>query len=192
MHSVTSSLRSFALKHDEMPAFKAVYITLVFLIAALLNLGFFLLLILLHVVLDVLKYAQRGLSAGATARATLRENIADLLLFSTALLFAVYLHHSAGIIALSGILQVFQTVLKAFLLLLARLGILLHILPAGRREKPARPAKSIASRLRAADFFCLASFALTLLFIAAAPTLLHLSSQTFAHVLGEQLVPWRV
>ncbi len=191
----TSAFQSFVREHDELPAFKAVYITLVFLIAALLNLGFFLLLILVHIALDVLKYRQKRLPTGKMMRAIVREHMADLLLFSTALLFAVYLHHSAGIIALSGVMQALETVLKGMLLLFARLGILLHIFPSEAAQPSRVRVRHISystTPLTFLDYFCLGTLILTLAFIIAAPFLLHLPLSTIRHVLAEQLVPWRI
>ena len=56
MSTAIRHLRIFAHEHDDIPAFHAAYLVGTFLAAAIFNLGFFLLLIIGHMCLDVVKY----------------------------------------------------------------------------------------------------------------------------------------
>src|SRR3990167_7218691 len=87
-------------QHDEYPAFHAGYLVLTFLIAALFNLGMFALLIFAHMMLDYIKYTEFHQYGHRKAlRAMISESAVDVVLLLVGLVFVVYLHHSAGLIA---------------------------------------------------------------------------------------------
>lgn len=121
--------RTFAHEHDDVPAFHAAYLVATVLAAAVLNLGFFGLLILAHMSLDTLKYREiHGFSLTQTVRAVFLESITDIALFLTALTFSVYLSHTFMLAALSGIVRSQLTVLKALGTLIPKIQILERIM----------------------------------------------------------------
>ncbi len=122
-----SRFRGFAHEHDDIPAFHAAYLVGTFLAAALLNLGFFALLIAVHMCLDYVKYRdlhRYGLLT--TMRLMVRESIIDIALFLVALTFAVYLNHSFAIAAISGLARAELTIIRALGLLIPKIEIAEH------------------------------------------------------------------
>ncbi|OGJ63141.1 hypothetical protein A3A67_01720 [Candidatus Peribacteria bacterium RIFCSPLOWO2_01_FULL_51_18] len=127
MRAIVFQLRIFASRHDEIPAFHAAYLVATFLVAALLNLGFFLILILAHMFLDIVKYRDyHRYSWSETARGVMAENIVDIALFMLALTFTVYLDHSFALVALSGLIRSELTLIKAVGTLVPKIEILEH------------------------------------------------------------------
>jgi len=121
-------IRRFAHKHDEIPAFHAAYLVLSFLAAAILPLGFFALLIALHMALDIIKYRDiHGCSYAVTVRAVILESIVDLALLFAAAAFAVYFHHTFGMAAVSGLIRSELTIVRALGMLIPKYEILQHI-----------------------------------------------------------------
>lgn len=129
MTSAIEAFRSFAHAHDELPAFRAAYIALAFLVAALLNLGAFAVLIAAHMMLDVFKYRDvHRLSWKLTVEGVLRESLVDVTLLVVGIVFAVYLHHSVWIASVSGLMRAELTVLRAMGMLLPKAKILHDVL----------------------------------------------------------------
>lgn len=129
MQAIVIRFRLFAHEHDEIPAFHAAYLVGTFLVAALLNLGFFLLLIGVHMLLDAVKYRDfHGYGWRATVRAVFMENLVDIALFMTALTFVIYLNHSFALAALSGLIRSELTLVKAFGTLVPKMEILEHMI----------------------------------------------------------------
>lgn len=129
MTAITHSFRSFAHQHDDIPAFHAAYLVATFLTAALLNLGYFAVLIAIHMFLDFVKYRdihRYGLSK--TFKAMILESIGDIALFLIALTFVTYLNHTYMLAAVSGLLRSELTLLRAIGTLLPKVRILEHIL----------------------------------------------------------------
>lgn len=121
-------IRRFAHSHDDVPAFHAVYLVSTFLAAAVLNLGFFLGLILFHMSLDYVKYRdvhRYGLKQ--TLRAMILESISDIALFMMALTVAVYFSHTFLLAAASGLVRSELTLLKAVGTLIPKVAILEHL-----------------------------------------------------------------
>ncbi|MDD3897230.1 MAG: hypothetical protein PHU04_05355 [Candidatus Peribacteraceae bacterium] len=113
-HTTFSHFRALAHEHDSLPAFHAAYLVLILLAAAFFSLGFFALLILGHMSLDLVKYRDfHGFSWRQTCAAAFHENLMDVALLCIALVFSVYLHHSVGLIGVSGLLRTGATFLWA-------------------------------------------------------------------------------
>ncbi len=120
--------RAFAHEHDDIPAFHAAYLVATFLAAAVLNLGFFLVLILGHMALDFFKYREvHGFGLVRTFRAVILESIVDIALLLLALSFEVYLSHTFLLAGLSGIVRSELTILEALGTLLPKVHILEHM-----------------------------------------------------------------
>lgn len=125
MTTIVSTIRGFAHEHDEIPAFHAAFLVGTILCAALFNLGFYLLLILAHITLDIVKYREvHGMSVKMTLKAAALESIGDIALFLLALTFAVYLNHTYMLSAMSGMMRSELTVLKTFGTILPKVRIL--------------------------------------------------------------------
>jgi len=187
-----SSLYYFIERHDDLPAFQASYLVLAVLTAALLNLGFFGLLIAAHMVLDVMKYHKvHRFTWKTTLEGTIRESIIDLALLALGLVFAVYLHHAAGVIAVSGILRAEGTVARMVGTLLPKVEILTHfvrvfshvrfhleeVIPGLRKPWPPHQR------------FALITLALSIVLVAVAPSVLSIPPLSLFRILSEELIP---
>jgi len=125
MTAITRSIRGFAHEHDDIPAFHAAFLVGTILCAAVFNLGFYLMLIVAHVMLDIVKYHDvHGMSFKKTLKAAALESIGDIALFLLALNFAVYLNHTYMLNALGGMMRSGLTVLRAFGTMLPKIRIL--------------------------------------------------------------------
>lgn len=125
MLAISSTFRGFAHEHDDIPAFHAAFLVGTILCAALFNLGFYALLILAHVVLDIVKYRDvHGMSIRKTLYAAALESIGDIALFLLSLTFAIYLNHTYMLSALGGMMRSELTVLRAFGTMLPKIRIL--------------------------------------------------------------------
>ncbi len=109
------SLLSFVHNHDDLPVFQAAYLVGAFLAALIFNIGFFLILVTLHIALDTAKYRTKfGFSYGNSLRHALVESLFDICLFSVALACMLYLNHSYGLAAISGIARTELTLMRVF------------------------------------------------------------------------------
>ena len=94
MEQILTPLSYFAQHHDEFPAFHAGYLALTIIAAAMLNLGFFAVLVLIHMALDVYKYKVVHKSSWLeVAEGVFRESLLDITLLLLGLVFAVYLYN---------------------------------------------------------------------------------------------------
>ena len=129
MQHTLSSIRLFAHHHDEMKVFHAVYLVLTLVSAILLNLGVFAILIIFHMLLDVWKYRElHNLSWGLVIKGVIHESLVDITLLMIALTFSVYVHHSTGMMAVSGLLRAEMTLLHFIGTALPKFFILEHLL----------------------------------------------------------------
>ncbi len=125
MTAITNSLRGFAHEHDEIPAFHAAFLVGTILCAAVFNLGFYALLIVAHVLLDIVKYRDvHGMSIRKTIYAATLESIGDIALFLLSLTFAIYLNHTYMLSALGGMMRSELTILRALGTMLPKIKIL--------------------------------------------------------------------
>lgn len=129
MSATTYNFRTFARQHDDIPAFHATFLVCTFLSAALLSVGYFGILILIHLCLDFVKYRDiHGSSLRLTFRGMFLESINDIALFLIALTFAVYLNHTYMLTALSGLLRSELTLLRTLGTLIPKARIMEHFL----------------------------------------------------------------
>lgn len=121
-------VRSFAHGHDDVPAFHATFLVATFLAAAILNLGFFLILIVLHMILDFVKYRDVfHYGYKMTFKAMILESISDIALFLMGLTVAVYFSHTFMLAAAGGLVRSELTVLKALGTLIPKIVIFEHM-----------------------------------------------------------------
>ncbi len=114
MHTLTYRFRIFAHEHDDIPAFHAAYLVGTFLSAAIFHLGFFAILIAMHMCLDYVKYRDYfRFDLRTTFKAMMLESIVDIACFMVALTFSVYLNTSYLLVATSGLLRSGLTILRA-------------------------------------------------------------------------------
>lgn len=197
MHTQTaiSALRHFAHEHDDLPAFHAGYLVLTVVTAAMLNLGFFVLLIAAHMALDLVKYRElHHLSWARTAEGTLRESLLDCALLAGALACTVYLHHTIGIVAVSGVVRADLTLVRLAGTLLPKISImerfaamLLHM-GTHLRTVVARLGEALSPGEKL-ELFLLLAFLVLLL---SAPLVLHISTAEYMRHLAVELIPWRI
>lgn len=197
MHSRTaiSALRHFAHEHDDLPAFHAGYLVLTVVIAAMLNLGVFVFLIAAHMALDLVKYRElHHLSWARTVEGTLRESLLDCALLAGALACAVYLHHTIGIVAVSGIVRADLTLVRLAGTLLPKVEILERFaavflrMGTHLRTVVARLGEALSPGEKMELFLALAF--LVLLFLA--PMVLHITPTEYVGHLAVELIPWRI
>lgn len=187
-------IRSFAHQHDDLPAFHAAYLVLTLLAAALFNLGFFALLILAHMILDVFKYRDvHGYSWPKTIEGVIRESIVDVSLLMMGLTIAVYLHPSLPLFTgLKGILLAEITILRAIGVISPKLKILYDFLKVFShvelyiRKVHPRFGKGASTIEYTAMLSLLVSIGL--LFIA--PVVLLVDPAQYFTILLSELVPW--
>lgn len=186
-------LRLFAHTHDDVPAFHAGYLVLIFLVAAMFNMGAFALLILAHMTLDVVKYREvHGYSWKGVIEGTVRESLVDITLLFVGLVFAVYLHHSvAGVATLSGFMRAELTLVRALGTIIPKLKILHHILKIVAHIQ--HYLDSIHPRMHKGwtdlEKVCLASFAISLLLLLLAPSLLGMDAPILEQIIREEMIP---
>ncbi len=193
--SFADRLRAIAHAHDDIPAFHAGYLVATFMAAALFNLGFFLLLILVHMGLDVLKYRNvHRYSPGRTAWAVFFESLFDITLLSTSLMLSLYLNRTYGIPAVSGVIRSGMTLLLAFGTMAPKMRVLedvdmtfFHM----HRHLYSIP-KSVRSPLTWGQKICLCMLGVSLYFIFLAPFIFHHQLSAVLWVLEYQLIPWRL
>jgi hypothetical protein len=184
-----TNLRAFAERHDHLPAFHAGFLVLALLAATLFNLGFFALLIALHMALDTVKFHR--LHGWKRVRAVLHESLIELTLFCTALAFSVYVHHSAGMVAFSAALRaevaligILGVVLPKYVIVEGVLKILAHWVHALGHLRPC------AERgFTHFDRLYIASIAACLLLLLGAPALTGASPDVIGSVVLWELSP---
>ncbi len=187
------SIRRFAHAHDDTPVFHATYFILTALAAVLFNLGMFVMLVLIHMGLDIVKYREvHGLSWHRTIRAMLRESLIDIALVCLGLAFAVYLHHSLpSVAALSGLALAEITLIHAagligpkFKILCDVLGVFLHLehYMAIRHPRLAKPFTGL-------ETVCIATIAVTLFLIMTSTLVLDIDYNSLAEIILHEMVP---
>ena len=127
-HPSLHCVRSFAHGHDDVPAFHATFLVATFLAAAVLNLGYFAILIFLHMILDFVKYREvHGYGYRMTFKAMILESISDIALFLMGLTVSVYFSHTFMLAAAGGMVRSELTVLKALGTLIPKIVIIEHL-----------------------------------------------------------------
>ena len=194
MSTILSAVHGFAREHDEMPAFRAGYMVITFLIAALFSLGMFGALIIAHMGLDVVKYRHHRYGVGATFVATLRESLIDMTLLAVGMVFAVYLHTSLPLIAgVSGLLRAQLTIVQGLGTVLPKMKVLQRFIETMTNielyfSKTIRKTQE----LKPAELWCFFILGTTVSLLLLAPFLLDIAGAHYKSILMEQLIPWRL
>ena len=184
MTTLLASTRAFAHRHDELPAFHAAYLVVAVLSAALFSLGLFAALIAMHMALDFVKYREvHHCSLSRTLQGMTRESMRDVMLLTVGLVCTVYLHHTMGMAALSGlvrseavILQAIGTVLPRYFILNESLLVMLHI-----RDYIAHQHPRMGKEWNAMEITQMLIIAASILLLAISAPLMHV---TQSHVGG--------
>ncbi|PIP65393.1 hypothetical protein COU77_03165 [Candidatus Peregrinibacteria bacterium CG10_big_fil_rev_8_21_14_0_10_49_16] len=190
------TLRTFAHKHDELPAFHAAYLVITVLVAALLNLGVFALLIVIHMTLDYVKYREyHNYSLRKTLHGMVRESLFDIALLSLATVIAIYLHHSVvGIAGLSGVLRAEVTIARGLGTLIPKFEILhrfFHVIfHIGHHMR--HVVVSVESPWTHNEKIQWFLVAVSIVLLALAPEILHIDLQSLQSILREELLPWNI
>ncbi len=192
MH-ILPAIRTFAFEHDDAPAFHATYLVMTVIAAAMFNVGVFGLLVAAHMCLDVSKYRRmKGVTTAGVITRTFRESVVDVFLLALALCFAVYFHHGAGIVAVSGLLRVEEALVRAIGMLIPRMEVLWHGTSAFfNYRKHMREMHATAGPWTLGEKLCVGGLAVACMLLLVAPRILP-ASVDVAHVLTEEMVPWRL
>lgn len=188
MHTLTQSfLRPFGVDACKLPAFHAAYLMLSVIAAAMFPLGFFALLIAIHMALDFYKCRN--------TKAVFRESLMDLTLLSLAFTACVYLSQELSMIAvLTGPARTYVTLMRGFAVLLAKLTILHHslrILFHLETYLHTRHA-GLHARWSTTETLCLVIVVIAVLSISFAPAILPMGAGDLRDVLIRQVRPWKV
>ena len=193
MTTLISAVHGFARDHDEMPAFRAGYMVITFLIAALFSLGMFGALIVVHMGLDIVKYRHHRYGIGATFVAMLRESLVDMTLLGLGMVFAVYFHTSLPLIAgVSGLLRAELTVVQGIGTVLPKMKMLQRFIETMTNinlyfSKTIRKTQE----LRPVELWCFFILGTIVSLLLLAPFVLGITGDHYRTILTEQLVPWR-
>ena len=173
-----------------MPAAKAAHIVAIVLAAALLNLGAFAILILLHMVLDLLKHRELyELKSAKALHATWRDNIVDVALLLISVRVALYLHRAGGVVAVSGLIRADMFLIQGLAIFLPKAEILcrgIHVISDVRRRV------TTSAPVQWAFTHTLARTALIgcIVLLLIAPIVLKFRTESLAAFVDTELVPW--
>ena len=188
MHTLTQSFfRPFGVEAARLPAFHAAYLMLAVIAAAMFPLGFFALLIAIHMALDFYKCRN--------ARAVFRESLMDLTLLFLALTACVYLSQELSMIAvLTGSARTYVTLMRGFAVLLAKLTILHHSLRILFHVETYLHTRHAGLHVpwSKTESLCLAIIVISVLSIVFAPAILPMDASDLRDVLMRQVRPWKV
>ena len=192
MYTAIGSVRTFAGRHDDIPAFHAVVIAVTVIAAALFNIGAFLLLIVAHATLDIVKYREvHGMGWRKTLFATFREGLLDLFFLTLALAFALNLHHGERVFALSTAMRVEEVLLRFCGMGLARLEVMVHgIWVFSNVRQHILDLRTGTGRWKLRETVMLLGLIASVAFVASAP--LFMEASAVAKVFSQQLIPWRL
>lgn len=191
--TTSHALKEFAFMHDDLPAFRAGYLVLTILVAAMFNLGTFGMLILAHASLDIVKYREHhGFNWRRTFEGVWRENLFDAALLSVGYFFAVYFHHTVGIAGVSGLVRADITIIRGIGTLIPKVEIFhdfLHVL--GRLWEYFRfPHARLGLPLLTGERLLVFLLAASCILLVIAPSVLGIPNDTYFAVLAEETIPW--
>lgn len=184
---------TFAHQHDDLAAFHAAYLVGTFFGAAVLNLGFFACLIAMHMCLDVFKFRDvHGFSWPNTIRAVILESLLDVTLFFVALASSIYLHHTYGLEAVSGITRSRISIAAIFAIVIPKMEILNHSLNVYLHLHRYLHDEDlhIRRRLTFIQSGCIALTLAAIVLLVLTPFFFAHSETQLVHILEEQLIPW--
>ncbi len=195
MQTIFGSLRTLAREHDELPAFKAAYLVVAFIIAAMFNMGAFALLIAAHMALDIVKYRDvHGCGLMKTVVGVLRESLLDLMLLSLGLFFAVTFHHSVAMAGLSGLLRAEITLIGGFGTVIPKFEILHHFVQTilHLHAHFVSAHERIGKRLSMGELICVLLIFGSVTALWMMPTFLHIEPSVVEQILLWEIIPWRI
>ncbi len=163
MQTLTLRFRKFAHTHDDVPAFHAAYLVGTLLAASILHLGFFAILIAVHMCLDYIKYRDYfRFSLATTFKAMMLESIVDIALFMVSLTIAVGLHLVLELSLLSGLARSGFTILRAIGTIVPKMRILenMMIIAFDIHTYLYKPHADIRKPLRKSHYIALGTIAL--------------------------------
>lgn len=188
------SLRAFAHEHDDLPAFHAAFLVLTFLAAAMFNLGFFAVLILVHMGLDVFKYRDvHRFTWKKTVEGVVRESIVDIALFMMGLAVSVYLHPAlAFYTGIKGLMLAELTVLRAVGIMTPKLKILYDFLKilAHVDQYLHHVHHRMGKQAALIEYVSMFSLCVTVGMLMIAPILLMIDGVQYVEILKQELTPW--
>jgi hypothetical protein len=190
MTTALRHIRAFAHEHDDMPAFTAVYVVATILAAALLSLGWCVLLVVLHMTLDTVKYREvHGFSFLRTCKAVFLESAVDIALALTALTFAVYLHHTFLLSSVGGLMRSQLTIIRALGTVIPQASIVQHILLVGMNlhEYMHSPHPHMDQSLTRVERWSMLTIAVMIVLIAVAGVLLAEEGGSVSLIIAEQM-----
>lgn len=190
------TLTSIAKVHDDIPAFHIAYAVVTFLVAAMLSLGWFLVLIGCHACLDTIKYREiHKLSALKTLHAVLYENLFDVVLFFLALLVSVFFQSNADFVHASAFIRIeislvrfLGIVIPKYMLLDRFVAKVLHLHAFIEHLLPAKLYTSFGIKEKVYTGFVVASCILLLV----APYILQTDASVIAAVIEHELRLWHL
>lgn len=193
LHRTSHAFKNFASVHDDLPAFKAGYLVLTVITAALFPLGAFFLLIVAHASLDLVKYREHmGLNWAQTGEGILRENLLDITLLGIGFVFAMYFHHTIGIAGVSGVLRADITIIRGLGTLIPKAEILndfLHVM--GRLWTHLHtPHERIGKSWNSGEKLCFFVLTASVILLVTAPTILHIDSQMYFATFMQEMALW--
>lgn len=190
------SIRTFAHRHDNLPAFHAAYLVLTFLAAAMFSLGFFALIILAHMALDIFKYREvHGLSWKRTAEGVFRESIVDVTLLAFGVVVAIYLHPAlTAVSGIKGMMLAEITVLRGIGITTPKLKILYDALKilSDIDHYLTRLHPKFGRDVSMIEYVCMFSICISLGMLVIAPILLMISPDMYLRLILDELTPWNI
>jgi len=193
MTHTLSSVRHFAHEHDDLPAFHAAYFVLTLLAAAIFSLGAFGLLILLHMLLDWVKYRDlHQYTLRKTLEGMVRESLLDVTLFLVGISVTVYLDQSIPLIAgLQGMARVQAGLFRTALQILPKIKILHHTLNilSHMQRYFGRVHPRMGHAWTAMEYWCFFFIGFSLLLVLVSPLLLQIESAQLFQILQREMVP---
>jgi len=195
MEQILNPLSYFAKHHDELPAFHAAYLALTIIAAAMLNLGFFALLIAVHMALDVYKYRVVHKSEWReVGEGVMRESLLDVTLLLLGMVFAVYLYNVTLGAQVTGYGAAKLSLLKGALLFIPKLTILHHFLKVVSHVHHyiENMHVHINKPWRTVEITCITICLLSLFLLAFAPSLLQIDRDIILTIFANILNPFKI
>lgn len=194
-HIAYASFSRFAKTHDDLPAFHAAYLVLTILAAALLNLGFFAMIIGIHMALDIVKYREyHGFTWKRTFEGVIRESVVDVTLLSMGLVFAIFLHPSlTGMMGMQGLMLAEVTILRAVGVMTPKLKIVFEFLKilSHLDHYMTTLHPRLGKHTSMIEYVCMFSLCVTMGMLISAPLLLDITVERFLGMLVSEMLPWK-
>lgn len=193
---VVRSIRSVVRDHEDLPALHAGFLVFSFLAAALFRLGFFALLIIVRMVLDIVKEREVfHRSWGKTAESVVRSSLPDISLLTFGFAFAMLLHPLLPPVSFAtGFTLAVFTLSRGMGVTLPKLKILFDLLRVFFHMESYLGAKNtvVGKPLVFAERVSLLLLISSLAALILLPFMLQMSVSEYLSLLLAQCVPWRM